>query len=370
MGELMNSSRRYDLDWLRVLAVLLLIPFHSALIFVLNPQSIMYIKDTVNSPFLDRAAGFVHLWHMPLLLFIAGASSWFSLQKRSAGTYIKERVQRLLIPFLFGVIVLLPPMTYIHLIVKPDAPTYWQHFQSFFTLNTKDLSGLSGGITPAHLWFILYLFIFSCLAAPLFVAIRNQIRKQTNPKSHWFDHPVFIYLWFIPLALLAALNILDDKNPLYYFLVFFLGFLFMSNKSWDLYVRKYTWLSIILAAVVTILIYTFPDSHYPDWSPVWILSGTLYHAARWIWVLVILSLGARFLNKGNEFLSYANQAAFPFYILHLPINTIVGWLIIKLTTSIVTKYIVIVLLSTLITWLIYEFIVKKVKLFSILLGIK
>ena len=48
-------ERRYDLDWLRVLGVLLLVPFHVALIFVLDPYTIMYIKDVVNSRLLAEA---------------------------------------------------------------------------------------------------------------------------------------------------------------------------------------------------------------------------------------------------------------------------------------------------------------------------
>ena len=48
----LSSERRHDLDWLRVLGVLLLIPFHVALIFVLDPYTIMYIRDVVNSPVL------------------------------------------------------------------------------------------------------------------------------------------------------------------------------------------------------------------------------------------------------------------------------------------------------------------------------
>jgi glucans biosynthesis protein C len=366
----MKTMRRYDLDWLRVFAVLLLIPFHSALIFVQNPLSIMYIKDSINSTFLTEAANFVHLWHMPLLLFIAGASSWFSLQKRSAGIYIKERIQRLLIPLLFGVMVLLPPMTYIHLLGNPDAPTLLQHYINFFHINPDDLSGLSGGITPAHLWFILYLFIFSCLAAPLFVAVRNQGKQQADQTNHWYDHPLIIYLWFIPLTFLAALNILGDKNPLYYFLIFFLGYLFLANKNWYSYVRKYAWLSLGIAVIVSIFFYAFLDSLYQDWSIKWILAGTLYNAMRWFWLLTILGMGARFLNKGSNFLTYANRAAFPFYILHLPVNTIIGWLVIKLHIGIASKYILIVVISTLFTWLVYEFVVKRVKLLSILMGIK
>jgi len=49
-----TENRRHDLDLLRVFTVLLLVPFHAALIFVLNPLSIMYVKDTANSAVLLR----------------------------------------------------------------------------------------------------------------------------------------------------------------------------------------------------------------------------------------------------------------------------------------------------------------------------
>jgi len=94
----LSSERRYDLDGLRVLGVLLLIPFHVALIFVLDPNAIMYIKDVVNSRVLEVAAGFVHMWHMPMLFIISGSATYFAFGFRSAGQYVRERFLRLFTP--------------------------------------------------------------------------------------------------------------------------------------------------------------------------------------------------------------------------------------------------------------------------------
>ena len=93
----MTSSfeRRHDLDWLRVLGVLLLIPFHVALIFVFDPFTIMYIRDSVNSRVLAEVTGFIHMWHMPMLFMISGAATYFALGVRSAREYIRERFLRL-----------------------------------------------------------------------------------------------------------------------------------------------------------------------------------------------------------------------------------------------------------------------------------
>ena len=77
-----SVERRTDLDWLRIIAVLLLVPLHSSLVFNLHPEVVMYIKDHVDSNLLGRLAGWVHQFHMPLLFYVAGASSYFALKKR------------------------------------------------------------------------------------------------------------------------------------------------------------------------------------------------------------------------------------------------------------------------------------------------
>jgi fucose 4-O-acetylase-like acetyltransferase len=109
----LSSERRYDLDWLRVLGVLLLIPFHVALIFVLQPYTIMYIRDVVNSPTLSGTTGFIHMWHMPMLFMISGAATYFALGFRSAGEYVRERFLRLFIPLIFGLATYVPFTIYI-----------------------------------------------------------------------------------------------------------------------------------------------------------------------------------------------------------------------------------------------------------------
>ncbi len=74
------SGRRADLDWLRVLAILLLVPYHGALVLDLEPNAVVSVKDVVQSPALVQAIGFVHIWHTPLLFAIAGAAHWFAVR--------------------------------------------------------------------------------------------------------------------------------------------------------------------------------------------------------------------------------------------------------------------------------------------------
>ena len=110
----LQLTRRYDLDWLRVLAVLLLVPYHSAIIFSSLPQTqVVYVYDSQHSLLLMKTVDFMYLWQMPLLFVVAGAACWFALGVRSGRRYLGERVNRLLVPLLFGMIVLLPPTLYL-----------------------------------------------------------------------------------------------------------------------------------------------------------------------------------------------------------------------------------------------------------------
>jgi len=364
-------ARRNDLDWLRVLAVLLLVPFHAALIFVMDPNSIMYIKDTVQSDFLDQAASFVHQWHMPLLFAISGASSGFALRLRSKRQYLRERFTRLLIPFLFGLVALIPFTTYIRLIGKPGAGPYLQHFIHFFTINPDDLAGYNGTFTPGHLWFALFLFVFSLVGLPIFTGLAGQAGQRLIKWLVNFSlKPGALFLWSVPFSLVAALDLLGDKNPLYYFLVFLSGFLLVADDRLQDAIDRQTGLFIGAGIVAFAFHLLLPSYRFAEWTPVWVLLGLLENLGRWSWLLAFLGLGHRFLNRDGKVLRYLSEAAYPFYILHLPLTTLAGFVFIRLDTQVAVKYLLIVMTATLVTLAVYEVAVRRFNPMRFLFGLK
>ena len=103
---------RHDLDWLRVFAVLLLLPFHSARVF--DPFEAFYVHSVATSePLFWSVIAFISLWQMQLLFVLAGAASWFAFGRRNAHEYRAERVKRLLVPLLFGLVVIVPIQSYL-----------------------------------------------------------------------------------------------------------------------------------------------------------------------------------------------------------------------------------------------------------------
>ena len=102
----LKPVRLHYLDWLQVLAILGVFLFHA-----IHPFDDLYpwhIKNAESSLVANFVIGFFTLWGMPFFYLMAGATSWFSLRRRTAGRYARERFTRLLIPFIIGSIVLTP----------------------------------------------------------------------------------------------------------------------------------------------------------------------------------------------------------------------------------------------------------------------
>jgi len=128
-----QPERRYDLDWLRVLAVLLLVYFHTAAIFYSGHLGELYVRNELSSREMGLFISFIHQWHMPLFFLLSGTATWFALGYRTGTEYIINRCKRLFIPFLFGTLVLVQPQVYYRLLSAPDYHySYLQFYPQFF----------------------------------------------------------------------------------------------------------------------------------------------------------------------------------------------------------------------------------------------
>lgn len=365
-----NPNRRADVDWLRVAAVFLLIPFHAGLIFVLNPNSIMYVKDSINSVVLDRICGFIHQFHMPLLFVISGMSTWFALAKRTAGQYLVERVKRLLTPLFFGILLLMPPTTYLTRLWRGETVDFWQHYLGFFArIDFSDLSGYAGTFTPGHLWFLLFLMLFSLMTLPLCMALRSEKGKTALARfAAIFSKPAMLLLLAIPLALAASVDLLGDKNPLYYCLVFILGFILVADERFQPAIDRLAPFALGLGIALEVL-RQWMGLDYPAWSPAWLALGLAEQLNRWVWVLALLGFAHRWLNRNSKILAYFSEAAFPIYIYHMFFTTLMGFLIIQTTLPIIAKFPIIVFSAALLSWVMYES-TRRMFIFQFMFGMK
>jgi glucans biosynthesis protein C len=95
----------------------------------------------------------------------------------------------------------------------------------------------------------------------------------------------------------------------------------------------------------------------------------LFEYNSWVWVLGIFGLGGRFLNFGSRTLRYLSEASFPFYILHLLVQTVVTSFMVRISAGIAVKYLLLVVVSFAITFLVYE-AARRIAPLRFLLGMK
>jgi surface polysaccharide O-acyltransferase-like enzyme len=175
--------------------------------------------------------------------------------------------------------------------------------------------------------------------------------------------------WGIPLTLVAALNILGDKNPLYYFLIFFYGFVLAGDVGLQQSIDKLTWVALaygVFSAVINVMV---PIQSYGEWTVQWMALGLMYEMGRWALTLAVLGLGHRFLNRTNNVLRYASEAAMPFYLLHMTSSVVTGYFAIQLDAPVAVKYPLIVLVATGLTLVAYE-LVRRWNMTRWLFGLK
>jgi peptidoglycan/LPS O-acetylase OafA/YrhL len=352
------AQRLHELDWLRVMAIILLLYFHVGMIFVGWPW---HIKNAETSGFLELVMAWLHQWRMPLLLFISGAGTRLALGHRTPREYIKERHRRLLVPLIFGMFVVVPPQIYFERI--DGFGSYLDFYPTVFRFVPYPLGG---SLSWHHLWFVLYLLLYSVLALPFFLYLRSP--RSANlyrwASSRLTRRGALLGLFFPLFAVLAMLGpffpeethaLVDDwAFFLFYFLFFVFGyFLSSDDRLWStIRIQRRLWLgSAAAGTVVFYAVYLIPYSLPVQYDFPWALVKC---TTAWFWILAVMGYGQEHLRFTNRFLQYANEAIYPFYILHQTVIVAIGYYVIPWQESIPVKFVIISSLSVVATVSLYE----------------
>jgi len=107
-----TSNRLYFLDNLRAFVVILVIVLHGSMTYMAYAPTWWYVVDPNNSVIFTQLVLLLDVPIMPILFFLAGYFALPSLQKRGAKLFLKEKFVRVGLPWIFGVLVLAPLITY------------------------------------------------------------------------------------------------------------------------------------------------------------------------------------------------------------------------------------------------------------------
>lgn len=375
-----KSKRRYDLDSLRVLATILLIYFHTAAIFYTGDLGEFYVKNDLSSNEMEYFILFIHQWHMPLFFLLSGAATWFALSSRTVGEYVIERFKRLFIPFLFGTLVIVPPQVYYQLLSNTDyQDSYIQFYPQFF-------NGIrpQGNFEWGHLWFVIYLFVFSLIALPLFLHFKQKASQDLLSKlAAFLEKPGAIFLLALPLALIEGTlrpkwsgfqNLYNDwANFFLYIFYFIYGYLICADARFEQAIDRHVKVALVIAvACMSLLFGLWASDILPNrgYSPEYILYQMFRGVNSWFWVVALLGVARRYLNINNRVLQYVSEASYPCYILHQTIVVVIGFYVVRWNIGIMEKFFAISTASFVATIVVYDLLVRRNNVSRFLFGLK
>ncbi len=368
-------TRRHDLDWLRVLVFGLLIFYHIGMLYVAN-WGFHYKSQYLSQP-LEGLMLLVNQWRMPLLWVISGISIRFVLQKMTAFRFVTGRSLRLLLPVLFGILVVVPPQLYVEMTGKGELNMgYWQFYQLFFDLDNPIFEKYTDGILPHidvnHLWYLRELWTFSLVTLCLSPLLNSRF-VQTGV-DFLANKTGVLGLYFLPLIPLIIVSIaLPEDRGATGFIFLLYGYLIGWNVGlWEqIKLHRQTFLAIMIASYIAILFAYFIVWLNPAlkamWWAEWLGLVAIFNA--WSGVLALLGYAAVYLNKPNRKLEYLNDAVLPYYIVHQSFIVVLAFVLAPYQLGPILEPLMVIAGTFAACILSYE-IIRRVNLLRPLFGLK
>ena len=382
------STRQYGLDWVRVIAFALLIFYHTGMFFVTWD---FHFKNADTSRSMELWMLFLNQWRLPLLFLVSGAGVAFALQKRTDGQFAGERFKRLFLPLLFGMLVVVPPQIYMERLFKQQ---FSGSYFDFYPLVLQLKPYPDGNFSWHHLWFVLYLFVYSLVGLPLFRWVQKEGGQRVLSKATSFFEarpaalytlvaPFWLYFMFLLPKFDVTHGLFDDWfNHAISFTVFVYGYVLASQNRLLQVVQSLRKVSLAggLVCFAAMLVgFSLPSRGYVTWLPAYELEPhnaaylvyfTLKSFNMWFWILAILGFALRYLNFSTPFLTYATEAVYPFYILHQTVMLVIGYYIVQWDTGVIPKFFAVAVGMFAITAVLYEVVVRRFAVTRFLFGLK
>jgi len=325
-----GAQRRIDLDWIRIGAFGLLIFYHVGMLYV---SWGFHIKSVHRITVLEWLMLVPNPWRLALLFLVSGAATRFMSVKYAAGALLRQRSIRLLIPLMFGMLVIVPPQAYDQIAQSVGYPAGFLHFYThdYFAFGRQfcDPGPCIQLPTWNHLWFVAYLFVYTAA-----LGLLSMVIPRLLPWMERWIVPVFSGVWLliVPSSALAIYRFAllpsfpsthalfgDWYNHALYATVFLLGFLLARADAFWIAMMRQRWLALTLAAACFVLLlaarWTMLSAAAP---PPWLqfYAAVAYGFYQWLCIVALLGFGRRWLTLDSPMRGYLTDAIFPYYIVH------------------------------------------------------
>jgi acyltransferase-like protein len=323
------GERRYDLDWVRIGAFMLLIFYHVGMYYVTWDW---HVKSPDASHAIEPLMMLSSPWRLSLLFLISGVATGYLLERQGVRGFLGQRSVRLLVPLIFGMAFIVPPQSYLEVVEKVGYPgTYLDFWGLYLSAYHGFCKGGDCLILPTwnHLWFVMYLWVYTLVLYGSVRLVPRLIPALRQVGERMFGGAGAV-LW--PIAYLVLIRFtLSDRFPAnhalagdwynhaLYGVTFLLGFALAGTRAPWSAMEKVRWHALGCAVLGWALIcarmgvYT---SHGHQGPALAVVSAVVYSTLQWLPIVAILGFAHRHLNHDSPARRYLTASVFPVYILH------------------------------------------------------
>lgn len=350
MDHLVGAERRYDIDWMRVIAIGLLLIYHITIGFQPWGVLIGFIQNGESLDSLWIPMSMLNVWRIPLLFYISGMGLCFASLKRDWMQLLLERSRRILLPFVFGILVIVPVHVYL-----------WQQYYQ------QDLEYIPNA---GHLWFLGNIFSYVLIMLPVILYLKRSPRQKLKHFLNKLWGSAWGLLLIIVLFVLEAVLVNPGIYEMYamtwhgYFLgllAFVLGYVvvYAGYGFWQS-VLKNRWWTFALALIMYGIRYLLFELQ----PPLYLLA-----IESCLWIFTVMGFGHRYLNHSSKALSYLSKAAYPVYIVHMAFLYLASWISFEWSCEAWCKLVFVFTVTTIGCLLTYEYVIRRIKYLRPLFGL-
>jgi peptidoglycan/LPS O-acetylase OafA/YrhL len=329
--NLETNTRFHYLDNVRAWAMIVGVIFHASLAYSPLIHNFWLTAETQQSELVDIIAWFSHLFRMSVFFVISGFFAHLLLKKRGLKGMLKNRIARILIPFLVFLPLLWTAMgiciTYAIKNVENPSPI----LNLIIGASKMPTPPPPPAPTTMHLWFLYQLLWF-------FGAIIILYRlKITDFVASLMNKYTLSFVAFFPLLLVPAFFSQDMPHSApesfvpqlwsfgLYGWFFLVGFAWYGNQDFLTKIESYGWIFLGLGVILYAFLYpifpktiSFIGSAKLDLN-IKILGAILEAYISVMMTFATLILGKKYLNQNSVTMRYFADASYWIYIIHLPL---------------------------------------------------
>ncbi|MCA9396485.1 MAG: acyltransferase family protein, partial [Candidatus Omnitrophica bacterium] len=362
-----NVTRIDAMDALRAVVMFCVVLTHAVIPYMTlhMPDLRWSVYEFSGKPLFDWIFVTVRGFTMPVFFLIAGFWSMYYRCRLTAKEFIRKRANRILIPLIWGLLIVLPITYYIWAFG-------WMAMGECFLLEIflwkfpdEIMRNLYG---PVHLWFLIYLFLMMLM----FLAV-----TALKFKTDWIrDKLRYIQLCrvfsplclCVPTALILSLNsgamwnfhntiLIEPMKFMHYSWFFAVGTLFYRKREEIARLAEFAW--IYLAAALPLLIFTkvllfqnIESGIHTDFK-----LGIINALYVWFFTYAVLALAFKYLNKPIAVLRYFADASYWFYLTHFTLIGLLHLILYFVEVNLYAKCMIsLILTAAICTWTYHRFV--------------